>query len=388
MNDSLIDKVEWLGMITGPDSINADVCAKAKVGGTDLGFPLYVEPEKKTFFFFGDTFLHKFDDLWRSNACAYASVQNVRDLVRFDGFLPRKPDGEAAEIVVSAHTICDDRTKIPTGAIFLDGNIYVFFFYKYAWPRNGVARERSMNLGCAVKSGDGGKTWRRVFDLTWFDHGEDPANEFEGGRVERLEKLAAENTDLSASGVHIDVRSHVGYYFTQIFPVDGKDGYIYLIGEGGYRSSGMKLGRVRHSGADFENFEAYSYFNGTDEKGEPIWLDGSAGLKTVCENDGAFIVRGCCGEQCCVYNEYLKKWMLLYTVPHDRIAYTLADHIWGPYGEPQTLIDSSYPFPNHDTSVYGGLTNEYWMEQNGKVFYFVMSQFSVYNSSIARVTLK
>lgn len=389
MENSRIDKVEWIGMLTGPDSLNADICKRANVGGTDLGFPVYVDSCKKTFLFFGDTFLEKMKGLWRSNVCAYASTEKVNGLFRFDGFLADEGSESAKVIVDSPHVVCDERTKIPTGGICVDGVIYMFFFSKYAWVANGVPRDKSMNFGGAVKSSDFGKTWERVHDLTWFDHGKTPDDPMHGNKIERLKELAMQETNLKNSGKDIDFDAHVGYYFTQIYPVDGRDGYIYIFGEGGYRSSGIKLGRVKKDISHIENFEEYSYFNGFDESGKPVWLKGSKGLKTVCGNDGAFVVGGACGEHTCVYNEYLKKWMLVYTRPKDQIAYTVADSIWGKYEEPQKLIDSTYPFPNKDISIYGGFTHQNWTEENGKVFYFIMSQYDIaYNSSMVKVTLK
>lgn len=388
MFGNLIEKVEWLGLITGPESENAEICANAQVGGTDLGFPVYVESNQKTYLFFGDTFQVKMQGLWRSNVCAYTSQkENFGNGLRFDGFLMDEKGEMAKGIVNSAHVVCDERTKIPTGAIYLNGALYLFFFSKYGWLASGVSRERSMNFGGAVKSVDEGKTWHRIPELTWFDHDESPVEALDGNTIERLQTLAAEDVDLKALGQELDLKAHTGYYFTQIFPVDGKDGFVYLLGEGGYRSSGMKLARVKKE--EIECFESYQYFNGKDENGEPIWLKGSAGMKTVCENDKAFIVSGKCGEQSCIYNEYLKKWVIAYTTTPDRIAFCTAEHIYGPYSEPETLIDHTYPFPNKDTSIYGGFMHEIWTEERGKIFYFIMSQYDLaYNSSIVKVTLK
>lgn len=390
MSNSVIENVEWLGLITGPDSLSADVCARAQVGGTDLGFPVFVESNRKMFLFFGDTFQVKMQGLWRSNVCAYTSqTDKLTDGLRLEGFLMQEDGKMAKGIVNSSHVVCDERTKIPTGSIYVDGTIYLFFFSKYAWVANGVPRDRSMNFGGAVKSVDEGKTWQRLPELTWFDHNKTPEDYLCGNNTERLRFLALEDVDLTALNAETDICSHTGYYFTQMFPVDGKDGYIYFLGEGGYRSSGMKLARVKKEIASIENFEEYFYFNGIDDEGNPVWLKGSSGLKTVCENEKAFIIDDVCGEQSCIYNEYLKKWIVAYTTVPDRISYVFSEQIWGPYSEPRTLIDTSYPFPNKDTSIYGGFMHEKWTEEKGKVFYFIMSQYDLaYNSSIVKVTLK
>lgn len=372
-----IESLEWQSYVTGPNSIgHTDEFA---VGGTDLGFPIYNSTNNKMHIAFGDTFMDAASQsgLWRSNVLAYTEDYDLSDGLDIDGF--KTGGSNAANAIIDGWHIDEhEMTKIPTGGVEVNGTLYMFYFSKYSW--NGSA-EHSMNYGGCIKSTDDGETWERVNDLSWLDNSVP-------SRKAHIEKLANEDINMHPTDSGITMETHAGYYFSQIFPIDGKDGYVYILGEGGYRQYGIKMGRVAY--ADFEQFEEYEYFNGYDESGAPIWLKGSEGLKVVDANKKAFVISDRCSEQCAMYNSYLNKWMVFYLNPGDAgIMYRTADNIWGPYSEAKVAVPYDFDFPDGLRSLYAGCVHEKWTEDNGKTFYIIISKWKpVYNSSLMRIVLK
>lgn len=375
--DATVDNVEWLSYVTGPQAAT-DTLEGWQVGGTDLGFPCYDKTSGNMYVAFGDTFQNAASQtgLWRSNVLGVTKDFTLSDGLTFDSFIG---NGVIAQSIVEGqHIDMFEMTKIPTGGIEVNGTLYYFYFSKYSW---NVAAAYSMNYGGCVKSTDGGQTWQRVHDLSWLD----PSLPERKGEIERL---ANQDIDMTDADHGITMENHAGYSFTQVFPIDGKDGYVYLLGEGGYRSGGIRLARVTY--ANFEHFDEYEYFNGTDANGAPVWGKGLAGLQACEANRGSYIVSDKCSEQSAMYDPYLDQWIVVYLKDNgDGIVYRAADEIWGTYSEPRVLVPYNYPFENGVNSIYAGIVHEKWTEENGKVFYLVISQWKpIYNSSVMKITLK
>ncbi len=370
-----VESVEHLELVTGPNSANKT--DEYAVGGCDLGFPIYNSKNNTMYLAFGDTFMDapSQSGLWRSNVLAYSTDYDLTDGLSFDGFITN--GGRAASAIIDGyHLDSYEMTKIPTGGIEVNGVMYMFYFSKYSWNNDA---KLSMNYGGAVKSEDNGKSWSRVNDLSWLD---DSMPE----RKAEIEKMANQDINLKDTDAGITMETHAGYSFTQVCPIDGKDGYVYILGEGGYRTAGIKLGRVKY--AEIESFEAYEYYNGVDGAGNPVWLKGSAGLKTVDKNNGAYIINDVCSEQSVMYNKYLNKWMVVYLRGGKGIVYRTADNLYGPYSDMEVLMSYEFPFEDGVNSIYGGLVHEKYTEQNGKVFYFFLSRWKpVYNASLVKVVL-
>ncbi len=379
--DPSVDDVEYIAYLTGPEA-PVDTKENWQVGGTDLGFPIYNKTNGTMYVAFGDTFMNASNQsgLWRSNVLGITKDFDLSDGISFESF---KGNGVVASAIFEGqHIDYYEMTRIPTGGVEVNGVMYYYYFSKNTWTYTAeIPVAKSMNYGGCVKSEDGGATWERVNDLSWLDpslpsHKDD------------IEQLANQTIDMADGGKVVTMETHSGFSFTQIFPLDGKDGYIYLFGEGGYRSGGIRLARVAY--ADIESFGAYEYFNGIDEEGNPVWLKGHEGLLEAEKNANSYICDGKCSEQSAMYNAYLGKWMVTYLLPGTGIVYRTADKIWGPWSAPMTLVPAGgqYPFPNQSASLYAGIVHEKWTEQNGKVFYLVISQWKpVYNSSVMRITL-
>jgi len=377
--------VSYVCQITGEDSINKTF-SRFDVGGTDLGIPMYNSNNDKMYVWFGDTFSDQgsFTGNWRSNVCLLSSDWDLSGGLHFDGALI-DTEGRARAIIQGHQRDYYEMTKIPTGAIEVNGTLYMFYFSRYSWAN---PKKYSMNYGGCVKSEDDGETWERVYDISWIDHIEDPGEMHLGLPAAELKELVNKDVNNVPGGENIELEDHFGYYFTQIFPVDGKDGYVYILGLGGYREEGIKLGRVLKK--NIESFESYEYFNGLDEAEKPIWLKGSKGCRIVCENPESFIVKDGCSENSLMYNEYLQKWVLGYRTEEGLVMRT-ADNIWGEYGEKMSILSRSEvkdlcPEGKQQISIYSNYMHEKWTEENGKVMYIVYSQYEpLYNSSLLRL---
>ncbi|MBR2614309.1 MAG: DUF4185 domain-containing protein [Clostridia bacterium] len=398
---------ENIGFITGPDYFVGENKDTTKFGfaGTDLGFPLWDSTRERMLVFFGDTFSeHKVETGkgWVSNIVGATTDLDLSNGIDWDGWLTK--DGisnysdeqqQVVEVAKSFQKEYDEKTKIPTGAVEIDGTIYMFYFSKYSWS----IKIDSMNYGGCVKSINGGNTWQRVYDLTWVNHATGTNSKYgleakkgEGNSAENIQELVNKDNTLDVNGGNINIADHEGYFFTQIFPIDGKDGYIYIFGEGGYRTHGIKLGRVKKE--NIEIFDEYEYFCG-NVNGEPTWQKGIAGLRACCDSDKAFILgdkESVIGEHSVAYNPYLQKWMLTYLEGGVGVSWAYSKNIWGPYIKKGALIPYTWEdLPKWEekpvTTLYGGFIHEKWMEQNGKVMYCAYSQyFPIYNSSIMKIT--
>ena len=390
----MIRNVEVLGSLTGKNSKN-DTLARFKVGGTDLGMPLYNSVTDEMFLAFGDTFSDPFGpdrpDLifkrrWRSNTLAKIKLSECyADGIEIVDFLKNERTNVAKSIIQGHHTRDDQNlevTKIPTGMIEIDGNLYMFYFSIRTWKPIAI-----MNYGGCLKSVDNGKTWNRVYDLTWTDE----TNCEYDAQTEKLINEPATNVvhkmEFVKSSKKIDVIKHRGHFYTLIFPKDGLDGYIYLFGECGYRKRGIKLARVKKE--DFENFTEYEYMVDTDENKEPIWVKGKEGIEAQKKNVNSYLITSPSGEMSVAYNKYLKKWLLFKISEdgHQVLMYT-ANNIYGPYDKPIEVIkntDSKIPNP----LIYAPLTHEKLFEQDGKIMNILLSLWVPhYNPVVLRVTLE
>ena len=390
----MFEKVEVLGFLTGKNSKN-DTLSRFRVGGTDLGMPLYNSVTNEMFLAFGDTFSDPFGsdrpDLtfkrrWRSNTLAKIKLkESFKDGIEIVDFLKNENTKIAKAIIQGHHTKDDENievTKIPTGLIEINGIIYMFYFSIRRWKP--VA---TMNYGGCIKSIDNGKTWSRVYDLTWTD---ETTKEFD----EQIDKLINEpasniphKLEFVKSKKKVDVNEHRGHFYTLIFPVDGYDGYIYLFGECGYRKRGIKLARVLKE--NIEKFSEYEYMIATDEAYKPIWVKGREGLNLQKRNVNSYLIPNPSGELSVAYNKYLNKW-LLFKISEDghQVLCYKSDNVYGPYGKPEEIIQNMDPqLPN--SIIYAPLTHEKLFEEDGKIMNVLLSLWLPnYNPVVLRIYLK
>ena len=372
--DRLVYNVENLGFATGRESPGRT--DEFDVGGCDLGYPLYVKEINKTYFFFGDTFTSGQTGHWRSNVVGISTDDNLSDGLTISDFI-LTTSGYTSYVINGHHDNSgfNEVTKIPTGVIDIDGTLYMYYFSMWDW---NAARDNMMNYGGCVKSTDYGQTWERVYDLTW-------VNPECGNSKANIQSLINETADNELNGGNINIEDHYGFDMTQICPVDGKDGYVYLFLEGGYRNHGPKLARVLKQ--NIEVFSEYEYFTKIGTDGNPIYRKGSQGIAYLKGKTSTQLVSNPFGEMSAFYNAYLKKWCIM-TATGSAIMMFMADHIYGPYDTRCMIFPSSSPVVPQN-SIYAPMSIEEMQEENGKIMYLLTSTWlPYYNPSFIKVTFR
>ncbi|MGI6735329.1 MAG: DUF4185 domain-containing protein [Bacilli bacterium] len=364
----VIKSVEYAAMVTG---VNAPTDTKKdwKIGGTDLGFPYYDTKTKNMFYLFGDTFgdAPRGSGLWRSNVLGYSKDFDFSDGLSFDGFITDK-NGMAKEIIPSPkdpNGVGGERTAIPTGGISIDGTHYVFWMSITEWLSSGW----DVNLCACYKSTDDGKTFTEVENLYWV------------GSTRAKRAYAEDRLETTLE----ETANHISNDFMQVNPYRVGD-LVYIIGITGGRFGGAKLGRVAVN--DIEDFTKYEYYTGKDNDGKPVWIQGTAGLEALVDNEASYVVEPTVAEPCLSYSTYFGKHMLSYYT-RDKIVFRLSDNLidWSEY----VAICSSANF----VQLYGGFTHQMLSDKRGKNQYFLVSQFYVdklgdnqYNVKLIKVTYK
>jgi hypothetical protein len=383
----LIESVKGVGYLSGRRLLNYDPawCVLA----TDVGHPMYDGTTDTVFFFHGDTFNSEniaANTMWRSNVGAYINGISEYDFgqgIKLSGYLSSNPDGIATAIIEGYHIDGLELTKIPRGAVEIGGVYYMFYMSMCtmtgAWINNYTG---------VVKSVDHGQTWTRVYDLTWI-RPDRAGNEFVRG-------IITETVDLEPSGETIDFERHIAGNFLQVSPVDGKDGYVYLyaIPEGIHCN--LSMARVAH--ADFENFEKYEYYTGTDADGQPVWIAGYDGLQAINDNPDSYVIKidpaepvySSVGEPGTIfYNQYLKKWIMSYHLKAATMQFRTADNVYGPYSDAMTIMDlEDFPFPDGAEQIYGCFSLEILARDGGKKIYMGVSLWNPYETYMVEVTFK
>ena len=328
-----VESVRNVGLITGDGSISK-TRTRFRVGGTDLGIP--VVHKDKLMLWFGDTFWGDrmgnpmAGGLWRSNVLGISTDKDLSDGLYFDDFIGKEMGRKkfASERIESVKTPGVEHTAIPTGSVSVNGNIYVWFMSVKKWGD-------PLNPGGLAVSRDDGETFDRIEDFAF-----DPA------------KFAM------AAALLVD-------------------DYVYLIGTDAQRVNPGYLARVHKD--NIEDLNSYEYFKGL-ENGKDTWS------KKV--EDAVVVVDGQVGEPSVMWNEYLQEYMMCY-LDLERYAIVIrsAKELWGPYSKKITVATGA-----EFEALYGGFVHEYMTEDNGKTFYFTMSQWQgvnpLYNSLLMEVKLK
>ena len=375
---SIVKKIEFKEFVTGPDSPSKTL--KWKVNGTDLGIPCYSAKEDSLWLFFGDTFSSPLPDnnaYWRGTVIGKVKNYRFEDHLIFDSFVPDE-NGYAKNLITHHKSKQEDyyeRTKISQGGIEIDGVMYTFYESIRHW---GEAGYWDVNYSGALRSFDGGKTWERVYDLTWADL---DCKEF----IPRIKELAQQDVDLKPSGYDIDIMKHRAPSFGQIYPVDGKDGYIYIFGRRGGRQYGIVVGRVVKE--NFEKFDEYEYLTDAEKL---IWKKGAEGLAALSENEEkARVIPSPTSNMTVIYNEYFGKWMIVYFKPSVGIVACLGDTPYGRFTEPHVLLSADFPLP-YGKGFYGAFTHEYLLRDGGKRMFLIVSQWNklFYGSELLEVTFE
>ncbi len=330
-NLNIVKNVRLVETITGEYSIN-QTKTNYQVGGTDLGISF--NDENQTYIAFGDTFQNEgMHGIWRSNVMAVTTDTDYSDGILFDTMISLPNRSLAKELIPGQKVDNIEMTKIPTGGIALNDALYMPFMSVKHW---GLPGEWELNYGAVAKSVDQGETWEILEDLQW------PGD------------------------------SHFG----QMAPVLHED-YVYVFGITGGRKDPLKLMRVLAE--DYENFDAYEYFMGRDEDGNPIY---EAGEENIYE--AAVLIDGAVGEMSIIYSEYLEEWIITYMDGKADMVIASSPNIDGPYSNP-VVIAAQSDFPG----LYGAFMNPLWVSDDGTKVGFLLSLWDpVYNVVMMEMELE
>lgn len=363
----MISTVEDLGLVTG-------VLAKPStkdvynIGGTDLGIPYYDETRKQMYLLFGDTFegINNMSGDWRSQVVGISKDFKLNNGLTFDSFIS-DDSGRAIQIIEAMHDANGaggERTCIPTGGIAINGVHYVYYMSIREWLKVGW----DVNF-CALAKSEDAQNFTVLTDVYWSED----------------DDLGKENAHLLLERDEEEIIEHESRDFLQIFPYLVDD-YVYLFGLTEGRFGGCKLARVKTE--SIENFDEYEYYQGKDENNQPIFIKGVEGLRGLTYNDESYIVEPQVGELSVCYNAYLEKYVMSYYSKNKIVMRTSTNLIdW----EEIEIITTSAEF----IQLYGGFSHELYMEKNGKVMYFLISQYmnkklneEGYNVRLLKVTFK
>ena len=369
---------------------------EAVVGGTDLGIPFYNSQNETMYLLFGDTFGDSSaTGNWRSSVMSYSTDWDLSDGLLFDGYYSSS-NGYAKAVIEGKHDNNDaygEVTKIPQGGIEVNGVVYIYYESIRHWGEPGYW---DVNYQGVIKSTDNCESFERVYDLTWFSSTDDQY-------IEASKEYAEQDVSGNDSGVDIDVEGREAPYFEQCYPVDGKDGYVYIFGRRAGRQHGIKVARVSY--ANIEKFDEHEYYCGNDNDGNAIWKKGREGLAGLNNDTVGLIVKEPASNMSVMWNEYLGKWMLVYLKAESKnIVYRLSDTIWGNYGDYNVILEKDFftedgvnhevlgvewSFDKSNSVVYGAFVHEKYQEENGKSFYLILSITDpIYNTLLFKVNLK
>lgn len=321
-----------IGLLTGVRSINRT--GEVGVVGTDLG--TMAEMDGTIYIAFGDTFGHGRGD-WRSNVMAYTRDLDPSDGVMLDGWIVDGA-GRALELVPGLKEPNDasgEVTKIPTALTAVDGRLYMAFMSVRHW---GPPGRWEANYGTWAYSDDGGESWQVVEPPFWPEE--------------------------------------TGFTMLALSQEQGRGnerGFLWVLATPAGRFGGVKAARVRPEA--ILNPEAYQYVSGLDAEGRPQWSSDPQAAVDV--------IPAPVGEGSLVWNAYLGSWTYTYLNEHSHnLELRAAPFPWGPWGEPHTLAEArTYP------SLYGAFMTPSWLHEDGRVIYFLMSQFGPYNVYVMRAEL-
>jgi len=335
--------VDW---ITGPNSTSY---TRFGISGTDLGimWDNGSATEPQVLIAFGDTFgdCGVPGQEWRKNALFRSSDRNLADGMTIPD--PRYGDVYAGspvtrerpdfsrQVIASLGLAAQEVTVIPTAGISVGSTQYVNFMSVAQW---GAPGQWSTNFSAVAVSTDNGETWtvpRESIRPAWFN---------------------------SVPGVPFIW----GYQNFQMGAYLRHNGYVYAYGTGAGRGGMPFLARVpEHSVANLAAYEYHTPFG---------WLRGLPFLAIQ-------VVWAPSSELSVAWNDYLQKFVMLYTNTASSVVMRTADKPEGPWSAAKTIVTS--------TQVPGGIYAPYihpWSK--GRDLYFTLSLWSTYSVMLMRTTLQ
>lgn len=339
-------KATTVGWLTGP---NTNSYGRFGISGADLGIMWdngRTGAGNQVLIAFGDTFgnCNVPDQEWRKNTLFRSADHNlsdgmtVPDPVYGDIYAgsPVRQDRPnfSRQVIESLNLAATEVTVIPTAGISVGTTQYVNFMSVAQWGQPG---QWSTNFAAVAVSTDNGETWtvpRTGIRPSWFN---------------------------SVPGVPFiwgDQNFQMGAYLRH-------DGYVYAYGTGAGRGGMPFLSRVSENAVADKS--AYEYYT-------PLgWLRGLPFLAVQ-------VVWAPGSEMSVAWNDYLKKFVMLYTNTLSNVVMRTADKPEGPWSAAKTIVTS--------LDVPGGIYAPYihpWSA--GSDLYFTLSRWSDYSVMLMRTAL-
>ncbi|MEE2056587.1 DUF4185 domain-containing protein [Rhodococcus artemisiae] len=324
----LTGRTQAVEMMTGPGSPN-DTIDRFNVSGTDLGIMWDNDGAggaRHTLIAFGDTVgdCDADGDDWRSNVLFRSSTTDIGAGIRIDSSPLDGPNNSKA--IIPGFGIPGEYTVIPTAAVAVDGVQYMRVMGVQSWDEPG--------------------SWTTLYSALWTstDNGEN-------WTPNPLTVRA--NVPIDLPGVpNVDARNAD---FQQSAFVKPGDGFVYEYGTPSGRHGSALLARVPE--ADIENLAAYTYWNGT------TWVPELAQAVPVIPSPVS--------ELSVQWNDYLGKYVAMYTDATNSLVIRQADRPEGPWSGTQTIL-SGVLVP----SLYGGFMHPW---TSGQYLDFVATTWDRYN---------
>ncbi|GGC68598.1 DUF4185 domain-containing protein [Hoyosella rhizosphaerae] len=341
--------VEWL---TGPNS-NNQTPTRFGMSGTDLGIIWdngKTDDEQQVLIAYGDTFgdCSLPGNEWRFNALMRSADTDLSDGMAVPDPLTEEDDDYlfggspvtidrpdfSKQIIDKLGLAPTEFTVIPTAGIAVGTTQYINFMSVKEW---GPPGQWTTNFSAIAVSDDNGENWDVDFDTIRAD---------ETGNLDDYDYVAGNNNFQMAAYVK-------------------RDGYVYTFGTPSGRQGAARVARVNET--DILDLAEYEYWNGSGwTQGDP-----SAAVNVIPARVSEMSVQ---------WNEFLGKYIALYTNSLGSVVLRLADQPQGPWSDAEPIMTA--------TAFPGGLYAPYihpWSE--GSDLYFTVSRWSHYNVMLMRTTL-
>jgi D-arabinan endo alpha-(1,5)-arabinofuranosidase len=336
-----------VGWLTGP---NTNTYQRFRISGTDLGIMWdngQTGANKQVLIAFGDTFgdCTAPDQQWRKNTLFRSSdrdLANGMDIPapvfgdKYSGspVLSAQQPNFSRQVIASLNLAATEVTVIPTAGIAVGTRQYVNFMSVSKWGNPG---QWSTNFSAVAVSDDNGENWtvpQTSIRPSWFN---------------------------TVPGIPFVW----GYQNFQMAAYLRYNGYVYNYGTGAGRGGMPFLARVPEAQvADRDAYEYYTPFG---------WLKGLPFLAIQ-------VVWAPGSEMSVAWNDYLKKFVMLYTNTLSDVVMRTADKPEGPWSSAETILTSA--------SMPGGIYAPYihpW--SSGSDLYFTLSLWSNYSVMLMRTKL-
>jgi Domain of unknown function (DUF4185) len=348
--------VSW---IDGPNSPN-NTYTRFAISGADLGIIWdngQTGGNDQVLMAFGDTFgdCSVAGQQWRSNTLFRSADHNLSDGISVPDpafgnvyagspVLSATPPGSnfSKQIIASLNLAPTEVTVIPTAGISVGTTQYVNFMSVKQWGNPG---QWTTNFSAIAASTDNGETWTVnrgtirpsgffTVPSVWFNWGN---QNFQQGAFVR------------------------------------RDGYLYSFGTPSGRSGSAYVSRVPENAV--LDLSQYEYW------GKPWWNPFAPGSWIANSPWSATpVIAAPVSEMSVAYNDYLNKYIALYTDGSNNVVMRTADNPQGPWSASQTLVTS--------TQLPGGIYAPFihpW--SSGHDLYFNLSLWSAYSVMLMHTTL-